>query len=297
MVGVVVALLSIAGFFGSAFWVFDLAANFRAQQAAALLVLGIIAWLGSRTLATALLLVAAVNVALVAPYVIGGAAGIVGDDHIEIMTFNVGVSNPNRDDVAAFIAAEDPDVVFIFESSFEWEDTIRGADLPLQIVSIVPRGRIAGVTVLVRPELRPGAVEVHLGGEAAAVTVDLGASRIDILGVHPPSPTTSERSGLRDDILSAAAQWVRERPGEVVLVGDLNATPWSHALRGLRRDAGLIDTMRGAGIQPTWPNDWGLLAIPIDHVLHTGGLAAEDRRTGPAFGSAHRPVMVTIGPG
>jgi endonuclease/exonuclease/phosphatase (EEP) superfamily protein YafD len=35
--------------------------------------------------------------------------------------------------------------------------------------------------------------------------------------------------------------------------------------------------------------------IPIDHVLHTGGLGSTDRRTGPAYGSAHRPVLVEIG--
>jgi endonuclease/exonuclease/phosphatase (EEP) superfamily protein YafD len=232
---------------------------------------------------------------VVVPYLVGGGDDITGEDRIEVLTFNVGVSNPNRPDVAAFIAAEDPDVVFIFESSFEWEDTIRGSDLPLQIVSVVPRGRIAGVTVLVRPSLLPGAIDVDLGGEAAAVTVNLEDRRIDLLGIHPVSPTTRARSERRDAMLSAAGEWVRSRPGEVVVVGDMNATPWSHAFRDLRRRGGLVDTMRGAGLQPTWPDGWGVLSVPIDHVLHTTGLASTDRRTGPAFGSAHRPVIVTIG--
>ena len=35
--------------------------------------------------------------------------------------------------------------------------------------------------------------------------------------------------------------------------------------------------------------------IPIDHVLHTAGLGTEGRRTGPALGSAHRPVIVEVG--
>jgi len=96
-------------------------------------------------------------------------------------------------------------------------------------------------------------------------------------------------------MLAAAGAWVRDRPGEVIVVGDFNASPWSHAFRGLRRNAGLIDTMRGAGLQPSWPDGWGVLALPIDHVLHTEGLGSEDRHTGPAFSSAHRPVLVTIG--
>ena len=295
MLGVAVAALSIGGLFGSMHWLLDLAANFRPQQALALLVLGFFALFGNRAIALALLLTAGLNAALVAPYLLWGSDELAGDAQIEVLSFNVGISNPNRADVAEFIAVEDPDVVFIFESSFEWEDAIRAANLPLQIVAVVPRGRIAGVTVLARPELLPGAIEVSIGGEAAAVSLDLGDDRVDFIGVHPPSPTTAERSARRDELLAAAAEWVRSRPGEVVLVGDLNATPWSHALRNLRHKGGLTDTMRGAGLQPSWPEGWGWLAIPIDHVLHTSGLAAADRRTGPSFGSAHRPVLVTIG--
>jgi endonuclease/exonuclease/phosphatase (EEP) superfamily protein YafD len=290
-----VATVSILGFFGSMSWLLDLTANFRVQQAVVLLALGVVALVGRPFWASAVLVVGVVDLVLVAPYLVGEGRGIGVGDRIEVMTFNVGISNPNRLAVAEYIAAEDPDVVFIFESSFEWEDAIRASDLPLQIVSIVPRGRIAGVTVLAKPELRPGAMEVSLGGEAAAVAVDLGSGRVDVLGVHPPSPTTAERSARRDAMLVAAAEWVRERSGEVIVVGDFNATPWSHAFRSLRRHGGLVDTMRGAGLQPSWPDGWGVLALPIDHVLHTAGLGSSDRRTGPAFGSAHRPVIVSIG--
>ncbi len=289
------AAVSIAGFFGSVFWVVDLTANFRPQQAVVLVVLGTVALLGDKRVAVLVIGTGLLNTAVVAPYVIGGTPDIVGDDRIEVMTFNVGISNPNRADVAAYIAREDPDVVFIFESSFEWEASFRNSDIPLQIISIVPRGRIAGVTVLARASLRPGAVEVSLGGEASAVTVDLGDQRIDLLGIHPPSPTTAERSQRRDGMIVAAGEWIRSRSGEVLVVGDLNATPWSHAVRTLRRSGALVDTMRGVGLQPSWPEGWGVLAIPIDHVLHTGGLASENRRTGPSIGSAHRPVIVTIG--
>jgi endonuclease/exonuclease/phosphatase (EEP) superfamily protein YafD len=211
------------------------------------------------------------------------------------MTFNVGISNPNRAEVAAFISEEDPDVVFIFESSFEWEDAIRDAGLPLQIVAVVPRGRLAGVTVLARPELRPEHVDVDLRGEVAAIGVDLGDERIEVLGIHPLSPTTGERAEGRDALIARATDWVATRPGEVVVVGDLNATPWSHAYSALRVRGRLVDTLRGRGFQPTWPEGWGVLMVPIDHVLHTPGLGSADRRTGPAFGSAHRPVLVEIG--
>ena len=295
VIGLVVAALSVAAHFGSLSWLLDLAANFRPQLAATLLLLGVVTLLGYPRLAVAILVVGLVDAATVAPYLIGDDGPISGEARLEVMTFNVGVSNPNRGDVADFIAAEDPDVVFIFESSFEWEDAIRAADLPLVILAVVPRGLIAGVTVLARPSLRPGAIEVELGGEAAAITIDLGDRRIDVLGIHPLSPTTAARSQQRDRMLAGAGEWVQTRPGDVVVVGDMNSSPWSYAFRELRRRGGLVDTMRGAGLQPSWPDGWGLLAVPIDHVLHTAGLASANRRTGPAFGSEHRPVIVSIG--
>ena len=133
VLGSVVGIVSIAGFLGSQSWLFDLTANFRPQQALLLLPLGTMTLFGFPRLGTALLVVGVVDAALVAPYLVGSGAEIAGDERIEVMTFNVGVSNPNRSAVAEYIALEDPDVVFIFESSFEWEDTLRAADLPLQM--------------------------------------------------------------------------------------------------------------------------------------------------------------------
>jgi endonuclease/exonuclease/phosphatase (EEP) superfamily protein YafD len=173
---------------------------------------------------------------------------------------------------------------------------VRAADLDLSLVRQVPPRRLAGVTVLARTSLRPGDIKTGIGGESAAIAVTLGDQRIEILGVHPPSPTTGIRSDTRDDLLAAAADWVGSRDREVIVVGDLNATPWSHATRSLRRSAGLTDTRRGFGLQATWPAALGALSIPIDHVLVTAGLGFEERRTGPALGSAHRPVLVVIGP-
>lgn len=274
---------------------FDLAANFRPQQAAALTVFGILAFLGDRRVAAGMLALAGLCWVSLLPYLLGSPGVIAGQDRLEVVAFNVGISNPHRPDVAAFLRDEDPDLVFFFESSFEWENAMRAAELPLQIVGSVPAGRVSGVTVLARPSLVPGIVEVPMTGEVTAVSVLLGSERIEVLGVHPPSPTTGDRAARRDDLLREVGLWVRGRAGPVLVVGDLNATPWSHAFRTMQRWGGLTDSLRGNGLQPTWPDGWGVLSIPIDHVLHTAGIATEQRRTGPAFGSAHRPVMVTVG--
>lgn len=297
MAGVTLSAVSLAAFLGSQSWILDGVANFRPQAAVVLLVLGLVALAGPWRLAAWITLGSAVvGGLLVVPFFVGSDTPVAdGSPTLEVMTFNVGVSNPNRAEVAAFIAAEDPDVAFIIESSFEWEDAVRASGTGLTLVTVVPSGRVAGISVLARPSLSPLALDPGIGPQAAAVSVDLGDGRIEILGLHPPSPMSAARAASRDRLMALAGEWVASRSDEVVVVGDFNATPWSHAYRTLRGTGGLADTLRGSGLQPSWPAGWGPLMVTIDHVLHTAGLGSRDRRTGPAFESAHRPVMVTIG--
>ena len=163
-------------------------------------------------------------------------------------------------------------------------------------VAIVPPGRVSGITLLADPDLlaRPLDVSFADPGEAVAAEVTLEGRRVTVLALHPPSPTSGDRAARRDAVLAGAAGWVRETGGPVVVVGDLNSTPWSPAYQDLWLKGGLVDSARGAGLQPTWPDGWGPAMIPIDHALHTPDLGTVERRTGPSFGSAHRPLLVTV---
>ena len=286
----------VLGFFGRVWWVFDLMANYRPHLGVVLLLGAGFAWVAHRDAGLAAVFGGLVALMGVVPLYIGShPVPTPGAEQIEIVSFNVGVSNPNRSEVADFLAEEDPDVVFLFESSFEWEEAMRHAEVPLTIVAVVPRDQLAGVTVLASAALSPTAIEVDIHREVVALSVVVDGELIEIIGVHPPSPTTGQRAERRDRILREAAEWVAGREVPVVLVGDLNVTPWSAAYRLLRWRGGLIDSMSGAGMQASWPVGWGVLSIPIDHVLYTAGVGSVGRRLGLSLGSAHRPVLVAVG--
>jgi endonuclease/exonuclease/phosphatase (EEP) superfamily protein YafD len=297
-VGTTMALVLVApvaiGLLGELYWGFDLVANFRPHAGVVLLMIAVIWWRFDPESASIVAFAGVIGVTAVAPAFAGSDPAPQGPV-VDVMTFNVGVSNPRRPDVADFIADIEPDLVYLFESSFEWEAAMERADLPLVLVRAVPTGRVAGVSVFASPDLDPAAIEVDVGGESAAISIVVGDERVDVIGVHPPSPTSAVRADRRDRMLTATGDWVAARPRPVIVVGDFNATPWSAAHRSLRWRGMLVDSLRGAGLQASWPDGWGALAIPIDHVLHTAQLASTDRRTGPSFGSAHRPVLVSIG--
>ncbi|MCB2223457.1 MAG: endonuclease/exonuclease/phosphatase family protein [Actinobacteria bacterium] len=296
--GAVAALATLGGLSGGLWWPLDLLSSFHPQYLVVLAAAALV-HLALRSPASGVWLLAAalINAAIVAPLFLGsGADPDAAGERLTVVSFNVGVSNPARDDIARYLAAEEPGLLFVIESSFEWEDALERQGPPLATLAIVPRGRVSGITVMADPSL--GARVIPAGfadpGEAIAVEATLGGERLTVLGLHPPSPTNGERAARRDEVMAAAAEWVRGVEGPVLVIGDLNATPWSSAYRSFRWTAMLADTSHGSGFQPSWPAGWGPAMIPIDHALHSGGLVLVERRTGPSFGSAHRPLLVTV---
>ncbi len=78
-----------------------------------------------------------------------------------------------------------------------------------------------------------------------------------------------------------------------MVVGDLNASPWSYAFRPLA-DSDLVNSLNGFGLQATWPSVLGPFGVPIDHLLHSAEFTTVTRRTGPSLGSEHRSVFITL---
>jgi endonuclease/exonuclease/phosphatase (EEP) superfamily protein YafD len=80
----------------------------------------------------------------------------------------------------------------------------------------------------------------------------------------------------------------------VVLAGDLNSTGWSPRFTDLLADARLRDSRQGFGVQASWPTQFMLLGIPIDHCLVSPEIQVLDRRVGGPVGSDHLPIVIDV---
>jgi endonuclease/exonuclease/phosphatase (EEP) superfamily protein YafD len=129
--------------------------------------------------------------------------------------------------------------------------------------------------------------------------IDLPAGSITVVGTHAVPPASAENTRLRDQHLLQLPEIVRGAISPVLLLGDLNATPWCSIFRNLLRESGLRDSSKGRGVQPTWPTFMPLCWIPIDHCLYGPGIHVTDKFVGPQVGSDHYPVVVdfTVGNG
>jgi endonuclease/exonuclease/phosphatase (EEP) superfamily protein YafD len=297
-IGFLATLGTVLGFLGRFWWAFDLLSSFRLQYALVLLVVGIVYGLTlGRATAFIFLLAAGVNIALIAPFYLSEPADMAdGSDELHIATFNVAASNVRRSETLRWMVESGADLGFILESSSDWDPALASLSTEYDVVVSVPQDRTFGITAIGRG----GAVgEVVRLGESrepvVRVETTIGEQPVVVYAVHPRSPTSELRAGLRDETLSALSDVVRRETVPVVVVGDLNATPWSYAFRALSQDAKLTDSMRGHGLQPSWPDHGFLFSIPIDHVLHTEELTTRTREIGPDLGSDHRPLEVVLG--
>jgi endonuclease/exonuclease/phosphatase (EEP) superfamily protein YafD len=214
------------------------------------------------------------------------------------MSLNLLSTNESYNDVIEYIEAAEPDVVLLHEASRPWEVALDSAGLDYEVVRGRSDNLIFGTVVLARQEVE--AVSYGFAeGAARAIALEYQPDGwpvpVSILSSHPLAPTTAERADLRDAQLGFAADWAAEQEGAFLVVGDLNASPWSWPFRRLVAEGSLRNSQIGFGLQASFPADaLFLLRVPIDHLLHSDELRIRDRHLGPTLGSDHFPLIVDL---
>lgn len=288
-------LVTILGFLGAWWWVLDLLAHFRVPAlvitglaAVALLVLR---WWRLAGWALALVVL---HLALVLPLYAGPATVPTDAPRLRVISYNVHSGNPRTAEAARHVATLAPDVVALYEVSQDQLHAFQTA-LPGYHPIAVPQDDPFGIAVLTR--LPPTHARVLTLGApwvpAIELSLPFGEHTIALAAIHPPPPVSSQLAQARNAVLHAAFEWAAAQPGPTIVVGDLNATPWSTPLRQRLADGPLRST-QVFGIQPTWPATLGPFGLPIDHALVTEHLVPTRRALDPSFGSDHRMLVVDL---
>jgi endonuclease/exonuclease/phosphatase (EEP) superfamily protein YafD len=151
------------------------------------------------------------------------------------------------------------------------------------------------VLVLAGVELRRiRAPHVTLRSSSLLFEVELGGRPVTVLAAHLVAPRSPSEEGVRDGQLRTLGRWARGHVGPEIVLGDMNATPWSSAIADLEEAAELRNSAQGFGFQATWPASLGSFGVPIDQLLHSAELTVVDRDVGPSFGSDHRSLWATV---
>jgi endonuclease/exonuclease/phosphatase (EEP) superfamily protein YafD len=294
-------LLSLAAWLAPLHWRLDLLTHFRGQYALALTAaLALAAAARRRRLAVIAALALALELAQVAPLWLA-APDRPAAPALRVVHFNVLTHNPDKPAATAWLSGQGADLVLAQEVDAAWSDALAAAPGYVP-AALHPRADNFGMAWLIRQDLEDMLVrtwqeDLVAGVPALALELDVAGRRLAVLGVHTLPPVSADYAARRDAQLAAVADWTAEqrRHGRVpVVVGDLNASPFSAPLRRLLEGADLVDSQRGFGLQPSWPTSLPWPRIAIDHLLHDRALTTTARALGPHLGSDHLPIVVDL---
>jgi endonuclease/exonuclease/phosphatase (EEP) superfamily protein YafD len=218
---------------------------------------------------------------------------------IRAMVINVDTYHGNPDAVIAAICKENPDLVVLEEIDLTWKRKVEEAldRLPFRIAE--PQSDNFGIMALSRIPWRTAEI-VFLGQSgvpSVSAIFDTANGPFTLIATHPEPPAGSRRTAFRNEQLERVAEYVNGVNMPVLLLGDLNCTPWCPAFNRLTAATGLRDGSKGRGIHATWPSFAGRWGLPLDHALYGPGIQMLDVRVGESVGSDHLPLIVDFAVG
>lgn len=294
--GAVATAATLLGFLGSFWWFFELFSHFRVQYASGLLLVGTALLLLRRPrTGLSFLAIASVNAAVIIPLYLGAADASAGGGRLRLVSMNVHTQLGDPERVRREVLQWMPDVIVLLEVNQRWARRLGwlSASHPYSIVET--REDNFGIALYSNRPLSKKQT-IWLGSAllpTATAEIEIDGVLLTLLATHPLPPTGRENAALRNEQLQRIADFAaNNRP--IIVVGDLNTTPWSPHFRRLLRDGNLLNSAQGYGIQATWPQQSLLFRIPIDHCLHSPDVKVIGRKVGDDIGSDHFPVVVDI---
>ena len=278
-------------------WVFDLLSHFRLQYVIVCALVVIYALIRRRTWLVLLSLISVLwNAQII--HTFHQTAEVADTPHekaLRVMTFNVLTQNKNQTSAVSHVMQTDADIVCLLEVDDSWRASLE----PLRIKYPHHVEELSdvhfGIACYTRLPMKSSEVRRFSIWQLPTLVLNLDhlGRPLTFIGTHAIPPTSGQRAHEWREQLSDIATLVSGLFGEVIVAGDLNATPWCEGMRLLREKGGLDFR----SIDPIWPPTWGLnlpMMIPIDHVLTKRGLTIQKRTLGPETGSDHRSVTVEI---
>ena len=294
--GAVAGAASLLGFCGTVHWLLEICSHFRVQYFLGLSVVALLLLaLRARGSAAVFAALAVVNLGVILPLYFGREpAPASAGPAVRAMLMNVNTRHGDAARVADALRRFHPDIVVLEEVSTKWLADLGPALRAYPHSRMEPREDNFGIALFSKFPFTQARV-VHIGEAdvpSIVAEIETPQGQCTVLATHPLPPGGGEYARWRNDQLAQLLDWVHRATSPVLLLGDLNVTPWSPYFRRLLRESGLRNSAQGRGVCPTWPAFIPLLRIPIDHCLHSPGIGIAHRQTGPDVGSDHFPVVV-----
>ena len=296
-IGVANAVLFLAGQLGTFDWRLDLLAHFS-QHYVVLMGLCAIGLLLSRNYRTAVFLgiLLTPGMVLLYPYhQFQLSSSIDSDEPLSIVLFNVNSANREHQSVFDYLASTNADIIVLFETDARWIQALNPLTNAFDQALHIPASGNFGISVFSNAEIFDYKTVYAADADAPTLVANVQSreSQFLLIATHPVPPTSESGTDLRNRQLMNLAEISAEEE-TVILVGDLNLTPWSSTYRRFESSSDLVNCGHGNGVVLTWPTTERFFRIPIDHCLVSEFVDVRKIERGPDLGSDHFPVQVFL---
>lgn len=296
---VLTGLFPILGLFASRLWLLDLFNHFQWQYFFTLIIL-ILALLVLKSFRLAALagVMSILPLARIAP-TWRNPSKDPGGASLRVATFNVLSSNNRHHDALRWITQTNPVLIFLPEVDPAWAVALKPlSDSHPHVIEHITEGNF-GFAFYSKFPILEHSIEPCGKKQLPLLIAKISSPKGDftVIGAHPVPPVSGSWSSERDMYLEEIARHTRAINGAILLLGDLNATRWSHGMKPLF-ETGWIDSSIGHGAHPTWMKANPIICIPIDHIMFRSAsnkpMHCRNRWVGPYLGSDHRPVVADL---
>ncbi|MEN8237989.1 MAG: hypothetical protein ABFR53_02180 [Actinomycetota bacterium] len=298
--GTIATLATVAAFFGSLWWGFDLLANYRWQAFWAALIASIVYALSGTGLFTAVFIVAAaINFWLMLPAWVGSQPPATGEDTVRVTHVDLSGTLDDEGEAVAWLVETDADLLLVAGAPSSTLDAISVAD-PTYVWLTRDSTRF-DVAVFARGNWNVTTGFDSGGGSVHRITVPSGTGVVDVVTAWGPMATSSAASDVLVSRFGTITDAVNASINPVAVIGNLGATEWSVVSRELLASTTLRDATDGFGYLSTWPlSDLPIIGrwvgIPIEVAYLDPALTPLDVIVGPDIGAAHLPITIEISP-
>jgi endonuclease/exonuclease/phosphatase (EEP) superfamily protein YafD len=217
-----------------------------------------------------------------------------GDRDLRLLVYNIYHLNPDPQGIVAEVERYDPDVIFLMEYSSAIQAQIEPqlADYPHRLIR--PSRWTMGLALFSRVPLADAQIYRFEGTRIPIFQVEMQVADQPVIfvGGHPWPPLGRWGPLHRAQVAEIQRVAAQAAP-PLIVAGDFNASPWSHAMQNLARLAGVADARRGFGLSKTWRPLPGV-GLPLDHVLVSPEWTVLTYAYGNPGGSDHVPLVLDL---
>ena len=221
------------------------------------------------------------------------------ENGVRLLFANVLQDNRNAAALLAVVRDADPDVILALEADRWWSEQLSELSHTHPFTVLRPQDNTYGMLLFSRLALIEPRVSHLVQDDVPSIhtSIRLPSGRtikLHCLHPRPPSPTESDSSVPRDAELLVVGRAVRDDPGPVIVMGDMNDVAWSHTSRLFRDISGLLDPRVGRGFFNTFNAKHVLVRFPLDHFFHSNDFRLVEFRRMAHIGSDHFPVFIHL---